>query len=527
MEPIITSKLPKERFSKSCYVCEEAGMETQAVHGACMSCHKSSCRLAFHVTCAQREELLCEEQDSRDTRSILYCGYCSPHFKKMARQKYKQTLRKPMVTTPTMTTPPYPLSDLSPTCGSAPLLVAPHPYALTGLTPHEGVDTGRIKKEKLPMSDHTGPLHKRPPIDLSHLTPAKRKRRRKVSSSNESTTSEALSYVSDPQVLSRDAVSASPRLPEEPVKAVGVSERTAYSPVTCAQVNLSGSVENVVRLTSSSTSSEQSLASRSAGAAPPRSLQELLERQWEQTAQFILDKVGKQNNVGSMLAHLHTLQSENRQMQSKIMELASQREFYIAINTKLRQTLVEQDTTNRLPNGIRDEPRIGSPEMPVASPRHRAASKRNGNAKNRSTRTEPPDVHTHPHGNEMIIPNTLSKEVQDSLLKAHFQPPTSSLFTEFGGQDPYHRGHPKPVYNHASIEGNDRKITIPSSKGSSRRSYVPKSPVVASEQVEGIHEITRVTNSVQAPISAFAPLPSHNAVQDGGGVGGRGMDNVR
>lgn len=44
-----------------------------------------------------------------------------------------------------------------------------------------------------------------------------------------------------------------------------------------------------------------------------------------------------------MLAHLHTLQSENRQMQSRIMELASQREFYIAINTKLRQTLTEHD----------------------------------------------------------------------------------------------------------------------------------------------------------------------------------------
>lgn len=81
MEPIITSKLPKEKFSKvchylceaivgaigvlpvpnahyflylptlkPCYVCEEAGLETQATHGACMYCHKSSCRLAFHVT---------------------------------------------------------------------------------------------------------------------------------------------------------------------------------------------------------------------------------------------------------------------------------------------------------------------------------------------------------------------------------------------------------------------------------------------------------------------------------------------
>ena len=44
-----------------------------------------------------------------------------------------------------------------------------------------------------------------------------------------------------------------------------------------------------------------------------------------------------------MLAHLHTLQTENRQMQSRIMELASQREFYSAINTKLRQTLSEHD----------------------------------------------------------------------------------------------------------------------------------------------------------------------------------------
>ena len=38
-------------------------------------------------------------------------------------------------------------------------------------------------------------------------------------------------------------------------------------------------------------------------------------------------------------------------MQSRIMELASQREFYIAINTKLHQTLTEHNLT-RLPNGV-------------------------------------------------------------------------------------------------------------------------------------------------------------------------------
>ena len=29
---------------------------------------------------------------------------------------------------------------------------------------------------------------------------------------------------------------------------------------------------------------------------PPKSLEELLERQWEQTAQFILDQAGSKNN---------------------------------------------------------------------------------------------------------------------------------------------------------------------------------------------------------------------------------------
>ena len=55
--------------------------------------------------------------------------------------------------------------------------------------------------------------------------------------------------------------------------------------------------------------------------------------------------------AGTMLAHLHELQSENRSMQSRIMELASQREFYIAINTKLQQTLTDNNLV-RLPNGV-------------------------------------------------------------------------------------------------------------------------------------------------------------------------------
>ena len=32
---------------------------------------------------AQKESLLCEEEDPRDPRNVVYCGYCSTHYKKM------------------------------------------------------------------------------------------------------------------------------------------------------------------------------------------------------------------------------------------------------------------------------------------------------------------------------------------------------------------------------------------------------------------------------------------------------------
>ncbi len=209
------------------------------------------------------------------------------------------------------------------------------------------------------------------------------------------------------------------------------------------------------------------------------------------------------HTVGSMLAHLHTLESENRQMQSKIMELASQREFYIAINTKLRHSLAEQDTGNRLPNGIRDEP--SHDVHMTTAPRQRASSKKSGNSKSRP-HIESSDTQRI-LSNEVISPNRLSKDVQDSLLKEHFQATTTTgLFTGHRSDSAHNRANSKPAYSHAPIQGNDHNITQPPKGSSPGRSYQAK-PSMVSEQTENFHEITRVTNSVQAPIPAFTQLP--------------------
>ena len=68
-----------ERFLKTCAICEDHGKESRASVGACMQCSKSNCKTYFHVTCAQSEGLLCEEQNARDV--VTYCGYCPQHYR--------------------------------------------------------------------------------------------------------------------------------------------------------------------------------------------------------------------------------------------------------------------------------------------------------------------------------------------------------------------------------------------------------------------------------------------------------------
>lgn len=79
MEPVILSDVPVDKFQKTCYICNEE-RPNDAKKGACMSCNKSTCKRSFHVTCAQRKGLLCEE--GAISRNVKYCGYCENHLKK-------------------------------------------------------------------------------------------------------------------------------------------------------------------------------------------------------------------------------------------------------------------------------------------------------------------------------------------------------------------------------------------------------------------------------------------------------------
>ena len=199
--------------------------------------------------------------------------------------------------------------------------------------------------------------------------------------------------------------------------------------------------------------------------------------------------------AGVMLAHLHELQSENRRMQSRIMELASQREFYIATNTRLRQTLSENEVS-RLPNGV--QPLSDSVQQTLQS---NPISLPDGHGRGKGS-IEGPDV----RHQLSSLATALPKAAQDSLLQAHFLTPSPTMTTTL----PYHSSV-QPLDSRDPHLGNSTMLPyhrnpIPPFTPQDRLSSVsrPENPEISG----GIaHDVTQVTNSIQAPITAHTPLP--------------------
>ncbi|XP_065898078.1 protein AF-10-like isoform X2 [Dysidea avara] len=446
MEPIIVSKIPKDRFSKVCCICEEHGSENQATIGACMTCNKPHCKMAFHVTCAQKARLLSEEEDPRDPNNVLYVGYCPHHRSKLDKHNYSNLRRQSLS------------QNLSSPAPASPVL---SPFPPTK------------KDSNVPSLKTTSKTSAKRDRDANEPPPPRRRaKRRKLSSSTESNVSEDFAPAADsvedtdsvkqPLGLSTEELSVvtsssnnasgssttnsrnpsistiekdekdlpilSPKSVESNTQLVEVEEKTtvieteetisvreeSVPPVeqevvtadcieeaivddsstmvvkqetpapskkpasqrgkrkstagmskrdggsgvprrrsTVKQRNASSSQNKGSKKNSSRQQSQQQTL------PPPTSLTELLERQWEQTAQFVMDQSSRQSNAGTMLSRLYQLQTENQQMQERITNLAAQREFLLATNSQLGSIITEsQNQQQHTTNGI-TEPSYG------------------------------------------------------------------------------------------------------------------------------------------------------------------------
>lgn len=85
MEPIILKDIKPERLERKCTICENE--EASCSQGVYVNCaDKNGCKEWFHVTCAQRKGLLCEESNTQSKNNLNYSIYCNLHLDKLLSQ---------------------------------------------------------------------------------------------------------------------------------------------------------------------------------------------------------------------------------------------------------------------------------------------------------------------------------------------------------------------------------------------------------------------------------------------------------
>lgn len=73
----------------------------------------------------------------------------------------------------------------------------------------------------------------------------------------------------------------------------------------------------------------------------PQSLEQLLERQWEQGSQFLMEQA-QHFDIASLLSCLHQLRAENAQLEEHVTNLVQRRDHLLAVNARLAIPLVQQ-----------------------------------------------------------------------------------------------------------------------------------------------------------------------------------------
>uniref|UniRef100_A0A914X8I0 MLLT10 histone lysine methyltransferase DOT1L cofactor n=1 Tax=Plectus sambesii TaxID=2011161 RepID=A0A914X8I0_9BILA len=91
---------------------------------------------------------------------------------------------------------------------------------------------------------------------------------------------------------------------------------------------------------------QQALPSTSSGASSsqtpfPTSLEQLLERQWEQGSQFLMGQA-QHFDIASLLSCLHQLKTENQRLEETMMQMGGRRDHLLAVNARLSLALGPQ-----------------------------------------------------------------------------------------------------------------------------------------------------------------------------------------
>ncbi len=136
-------------------------------------------------------------------------------------------------------------------------------------------------------------------------------------------------------------------------------------------------------LTGNSQASSSSSTS-SAIVATPQTLEQLLERQWEQGSQFLMEQA-QHLDIAQLLSCLNQLKQDNKALEEHVQSLIQRRDQLTAINARLNIPLGSSSALGSLGGAF-----LGGGVVANTNAHH------NGYSINQSTPS--PNVHPHSHG---------------------------------------------------------------------------------------------------------------------------------
>jgi hypothetical protein len=325
MEPILISRVSRDKYGKVCYLCAQQNRQAEAGCGACIKCARTSCRTVFHVTCGQSAGLLREEPHGPGSSS--YKGYCNLHmapFKSLTLPIYSSPFREGAIRADSQQSQEDGLNSHI----STDVMSQDGDNQVNATGEGESSDSMAAQHviQSMPTTPTKAHLAAKAKRNVAAKVKAKSVRHQRVlkRGRNGKTLPSAKRQKTDKEPEGCNTGSMNK---EEPL--AGNSTNTSTSTIDWSSSNGIESHDKQTNSVINSQREEQVPPS----SVLPFTLEEFLDQQWKRGQQFLIDELG-QCDASTLVETLKRLRAENNDLTKQISDLSKQKERLLAASKK-------------------------------------------------------------------------------------------------------------------------------------------------------------------------------------------------
>lgn len=241
------------------------------------------------------------------------------------------------------------------------------------------------------------------------------------------------------------------------------------------------------------------------GGAIPQTLDQLLERQWEQGSQFLMEQA-QHFDIASLLSCLHQLRAENLRLEEHVNNLLQRRDHLLAVNARLAIPLTTQPSSHPANN-----------VHPTVNPSHPNISEVPPGAP-----APVPRVSREPRMNNTYMPHSSSGNHPTTLengLPPDPSPPAAASLSQYQHRGSLVAPQPSPTIRHSPagggyLQGQPSNIVSPAPANTSG---VVRNSSVTPDPLRGVPRSASQSSSSYMP-SMYQPTMSSLTGNQVGGV---------